>query len=161
MHTDKDYTDFVALEVIELHRFFEDWFGGYCDDSEEVFSEGILSRMHGDFNIILPGGMMIYGADFWPEFRKLYGSNPDFHISIRAIQQQPLVSDSVYLVNYQEWQRNARQSKPENNGRLSSAVFLADKDAPNGIKWFHVHETWLPDSVIAAEPFDWLHSSGR
>ena len=158
MHTDKQYTDRFAQEVIDLHVFFEDWFGGYCENSEEVFAERLLDRMHGDFNIILPGGMMIYGANFWPEFRKLYGSNPDFHISIRAIQQHPLPGDSIYLVNYQEWQRNALQSKPENNGRLSSAVFVDDKDAPNGVKWFHVHETWLPDAVIAAEAYDWEHS---
>jgi len=158
MHTDKQYADRFAREVIDLHIFFEDWFGGYCENSEQVFAERLLDRMHGDFNIILPGGMMIYGAHFWPEFRKLYGSNPDFHISIRAVQQQPLAGDSVYLVNYQEWQRNALQSTPKNNGRLSSAVFVEDSDAPNGINWFHVHETWLPDGVMAAEPYDWEHS---
>ena len=90
MHTDKQYTDRFAREVIDLHVFFEDWFGGYCENSEQVFAERLLDRMHGNFNIILPGGMMIYGAHFWPEFRKLYGSNPDFHISIRAVQQHPL-----------------------------------------------------------------------
>ena len=95
MHTDKEYTDRFSLEVIELHRFFEDWFGGYCVDSEEVFAERLLSRMHEDFNIVLPGGMMIYGAHFWPEFRKLYGSNPDFHISIRVVRQTPLPADSA------------------------------------------------------------------
>lgn len=157
MHTDKEYSDFLAIEVIDLHRFFEDWFGGYCENSEEVFAERLLSRMHKDFNIILPGGMMIFGAHFWPEFRKLYGSNPDFHISIRAVEQKPLAGGPVYLVTYQEWQRNALQSKPQDNGRLSSAVFVDDADAPNGIKWFHVHETWLPDAVIAAEPYDWQH----
>ena len=158
MHTDKNYTDQLAIEIIDLHRFFEDWFGGYCDDSEEVFAERLLSRMHEDFNIVLPGGMMIYGAHFWPEFRKLYGSNPDFHISIRAVRQTPLPADSAHLVTYEEWQRNALQSKPQDNGRLSSAVFVNDEDAPNGIKWFHVHETWLPDAVITAEAYDWEHS---
>ena len=158
MHTDKQYTGQLALEIIELHCFFEDWFGGYCENSEQVFSERLLDRMHADFSIILPGGMMIDGAGFWPEFMKLYGSNPDFHISIRDVRQKPQVADSVNTVTYQEWQRNARQSRPENNGRLSSATFIADAQAPNGIKWFHVHETWLPVPVIAAEPFDWLHS---
>ena len=158
MHTDKQYTDRLAIEIIELHRFFEDWFGGYCENSEEVFAERLLDRMHADFSIILPAGIMLNGSDFWPEFTKLYGSNPDFQINIRDIREKPQVAASVYAVTYQEWQRNAKQSNPENNGRLSSAVFLADEQAPNGLKWFHVHETWLPDSVMAAEPFDWLHS---
>ena len=158
MHTDKKYTDPFGLEVIALHRFFEDWFGGYCDDDDRVFAERLLDRMHEDFTIILPGGIMLDGAGFWPEFRKLYGSNPDFHISIRNIRQKPSVLDSVYIVTYEEWQRNAKQSKPEDNGRLFSAVFIADEQAPYGIKWLHVHETWLPDSAIAAEPFNWPHS---
>ena len=158
MHTDKEYSDRFSLEVIELHRFFEDWFGGYCENSEEIFAERLLCRMHEDFNIVLPGGIMIYGAHFWPEFRKLYGSNPDFHISIRAVQQHPLAGGSVYLVTYEEWQRNALQSQPQDNGRLSSAVFVDAEDAPNGVKWFHVHETWLPDAVITAEAYDWEHS---
>ena len=56
MHTDKEYTDRFSREVIDLHRFFEDWFGGYCENSEEVFAERLLSRMHEEFNIILPAG---------------------------------------------------------------------------------------------------------
>ena len=157
MHTDKQYTDRLAKEVIDLHQFFEDWFGGYCENSEEVFSARLLQRMHEDFSIVLPGGLLLNGADFWPEFMKLYSSNPDFHISIRDLRQKPLLSASVMTVTYQEWQRNAKQSKPENNGRLSSAVFVTNEQAPNGIKWFHVHETWLPDGVLAAERFDWQH----
>ena len=158
MNTDKEYTDVVAIEVIDLHRFFEDWFGGYCDDSDQVFAERFLGRMHDDFSIVLPGGIMLDGGGFFPEFRKLYGSNPGFHISIREVRQQPSITDSVYTVTYQEWQRNAMQSTPENNGRLSSAILLADEQAPNRLKWFHVHETWLPDSVIAIEAFDWQHN---
>ena len=155
MHTDKTYNDRFAREVIDLHVFFEDWFGGHCENSDEVFNARLLRRMHEDFNIILPGGMMLYGADFWPEFKKLYGSNPDFHISIRAVQKRPLDATSVYLVNYEEWQRNALQSTPQNNGRVSSAIFVDAEDTPNGLKWLHVHETWLPDSIMSAEPYDW------
>ena len=92
--------------------FFEDWFGGYCENSEEVFAERLLDRMHADFSIILPAGIKLNGSDFWPEFTKLYGSNPDFQISIRDVREKPQVAESVYTVTYQEWQRNARQSKP-------------------------------------------------
>ena len=88
MHTDKEYTDRLAIEIIELHRFFEDWFGGYCENSEDVFAERLLDRMHADFSIILPAGIKLNGADFWPEFTKLYGSNPDFQISIRDVREK-------------------------------------------------------------------------
>ena len=158
MHTDKQYTDKFALEVIALHRFFEDWFGGYCENSDQVFTDRLSGKMREDFTIILPAGIMLKGRDFWPEFKKLYGDNPEFQISIRNVRQRTPATGSVHVITYEEWQRNAKNSKPENNGRVSSAIFFDDERSPNGLKWFHVHETWLPDSVIAAEPFDWPHS---
>ena len=156
MHTDQLYTDRFALEVIALHRFFEVWFGGHCENDEQAFADGMLCRMREDFTIVLPGGAMLEGRRFWPEFKKLHGDNPDFHISIRNVQRKTLPAAPIHLVIYEEWQRNARNSKPANNGRLSSALFLEDEKTPNGIAWLHVHETWLPESVTAAEPFDWL-----
>ena len=30
--------------------------------------------------------------------------------------------------------------------RLSSVLFVAKPDAPNGVGWFHLHEVWLPET---------------
>lgn len=54
------------------------------------------------------------------------------------------------LVTYEEWQRHALASMPPDNGRLSTALF----DCADGLRWLHVHETWLPAAQMAAGPYD-------
>ena len=57
------------------------------------------------------------------------------------------------VVNYQEWQRNARDSDRADNGRVTTMV-VGEKSAGAGIEILQVHETWLPDDVVAAGDFD-------
>ncbi len=64
-----------------------------------------------------------------------------------------LLPPQIVLATYEEWQKGALNSKPPNNGRVSSAVFLKDRSRPNGLMWLHVHETWLPEAVVSADPF--------
>ena len=155
MHTDMEYDDPVAKEIIELHVFFEDWFRGNCNDSERVFKKRLLSRMDIDFRIILPNGECFYGEQFWPEMRKAHGTNPKFKISLRNFSRKLQIGRKTIVANYEEWQKDASNSKPANNGRVSTAVFVADNAAPNGFKWVHAHETWLPAKIVSKEKFDW------
>lgn len=155
MHTDLQYNDSVAKEIIDLHVFFEDWFRGNCNDSDRVFKNRLLSSMDIDFYIILPNGESYYGDQFWPEMRKSHGSNPNFKISLRNFVRKLQIGRKTFVANYEEWQKNALNSTPKNNGRVSTAVFVADSSAPNGVKWVHVHETWLPKEVVKKEKFDW------
>ncbi|MFT5397007.1 MAG: hypothetical protein ACI85N_002222, partial [Gammaproteobacteria bacterium] len=39
---------------------------------------------------------------------------------------------------------------PPDNGRLATVIFK--KTDP--LQWLHVHETWMPETVQAAGPFD-------
>jgi len=155
MHTDLQYDDPVAKEIIDLHVFFEDWFRGNCNNSDRVFKKRLMSRMDIDFYIVLPSGEAYYGEQFWPEMRKAHGSNPDFKISLRNFTRKMQIGRITFLANYEEWQQNAQNSTPKNNGRVSTAVFVADKSTPNGVRWVHVHETWLPAKTIKAASFDW------
>lgn len=155
MKTDKDYADPLSKEIVDLHIFFEDWFNGSCGNSDEVFQDRLLSRMDEDFFIVLPGGMGIQGSGFWPEFRQLHGTNTEFKISIRNVQQRSCSQGDLLIASYEEWQKDAKYSEPSNNGRLSTAILIKDDSAPNGLKWAHVHETWLPKEQMDAELFDW------
>lgn len=155
MHTDLEYDDPVAKEIIQLHAFFEDWFRGNCNDSDRVFKNRLLSRMDIDFYIVLPNGECFYGEQFWPEMRTAHGSNPKFQISLRNFARKLQIGQKTFVANYEEWQKNSVESKPENNGRVSTAIFVEDKSAPNGVKWVHVHETWLPAKRVKAENFNW------
>jgi len=155
MHTDLKYDDPIAKEIIELHEFFEDWFRGDCKNTDNVFEKRLMSRMDIDFYIVLPSGDCFYGEQFWPEMRKAHGTNPDFKISLRNFVRKLQIGRKTVVANYEEWQKDAANSKPANNGRVSTAVFVSDSKAPNGVKWVHVHETWLPKKRVKAESFDW------
>ena len=155
MHTDMEYDDPVAREIIDLHVFFEDWFRGNCNDADRVFKKRLLSRMDIDFYIVLPSGESFYGEQFWPEMRKAHGTNPTFQISLRNFSRKLQIGRKTFVANYEEWQKNAQNSRPANNGRVSTAVLVTDDSAPNGLKWLHVHETWLPPATIKAASFDW------
>ena len=155
MHTDLEYDDPIAKEIIDLHIFFEDWFRGNCNGTNRVFKKRLLSRMDIDFYMISPNGESFYGEQYWPEMRKAHGSNPKFQISLRNFTRKLQIGRKTFVANYEEWQKNAKNSKPANNGRVSTAVFVADSSAPNGVKWVHIHETWLPAKRIKSESFDW------
>jgi len=49
------------------------------------------------------------------------------------------LSNDLFLVMYEEWQK----IEDKNKGRLSTAIFQKCENKFNGIKWLHVHETWL------------------
>ena len=155
MHTDMEYDDIVAKEIIDLHAFFEDWFRGNCNNTDRVFKNRLLSRMDIDFHIVLPSGVAFYGEQFWPEMKKAHGSNPKFEISLRNFSRKLRIGRKTFVANYEEWQKNSKTETPANNGRLSTAVLINDDSAPNGLKWVHVHETWLPKERLKAEKFDW------
>ena len=155
MFTDKAYDSMAAREIIELHEFLEDWFTGRCANDETVWSERLLQRFTADFHICMPAGVLLTGSGLWEPLRAEHGRNPDFKINIRAIEQSGQLRHGVTVWTYEEWQRNALNALPPDNGRVASVVFLDDQPTPTGLKWAHVHETWLPAEVIAADPFDW------
>ena len=102
-----------------------------------------------------PGGELMSGESLFGDIRKAYGTNPQFKIEIRNVTGRRLDRAGVLvLATYEEWQKNARNSKPANNARLSSVLFRQNPTAPNGFLWVRVHETWLPESVISVDPFD-------
>jgi hypothetical protein len=133
--------DACKKEVIELHQFFEDWNQGKLAKTEEQFrrfSEAVAS----DFEIISPGGGSLSRAEILGRVREGHGSSrsTDFRIWIENYRGR-LISDELVLVTYEEWQ----SQDGKNIGRVSTAVFRREPDAPNGVLWLHVHETWLPE----------------
>ena len=58
------------------------------------------------------------------------------------------------LVNYEEWQKGAANSKSPNHARLVSAVLRVLRGDPVRLEWLQIHETRMPDEVSAADPFD-------
>lgn len=137
----------VTAEIEGLHKFFVGWFTGALP--EDTFGESFLVRFSKDMVFIPPAGRFLGIEDLSNSVRAGYGSNPHFRIQIRNVRVHK-VFDGHILATYEEWQRNALASTPPNNGRLATVIFT-DSDR---LQWLHIHETWLPDSVIQAGPYD-------
>ena len=132
-------------EVLDLHAFFQDWFQGLLPKTDESFAR-FADVMDPDFHIISPAGRLTSIKDLGPGLRGVHGkwrraSNEAdaSRIWIENIQVHELAGD-LALVTYEEWQVAEGPAK----GRLSTAVFRRDPQTPNGVRWLHVHETWLP-----------------
>ena len=129
-------------EVTELHRFFEDWFCGRCTDFARA--EAALAP---DFVQISPRGETNDRAALLAGLRDAAGCrrDDDFEIRIEDLTVR-VVEFGLALVTYREWQRlGAREA-----GRFSTALFRVERDAPCGVQWLHLHETWLPDEPGAS-----------
>jgi hypothetical protein len=137
----------IKHEIEALHAFFVAWFTGQAAESQ--FGAEFLGRFDPDFHLIQPAGNVLKLKDIAEAIRSRYASNPDFRIAIRNVQILRILPGHV-LATYEEWQRNALASTPANNARLASALFSAD--LPH--RWVHVHETWLPEAIARAGPYD-------
>jgi hypothetical protein len=137
----------VRGEVEALHNFFVGWFTGRLPLS--AFETEFLFRFDGDFLLIPPAGGALSLDEFQQGLHQMHGTNPEFRIAIRNVKIRR-VKDSQILATYEEWQRNALASKPPDNARIASVIF--DRTQP--LQWIHVHETWLPESIASAGPYD-------
>ena len=137
----------VRQEVEDLHQFFYGWFRGEID--RKSFESKFLPRFAPELVFIPPAGRLYGLFDLSSMIRKGYGSNPDFRVCIRRVEVRFHFEGHV-LATYEEWQRNARASKPADNGRIATALFTAE----DPLRWLHIHETWLPPDVMTAGPYD-------
>jgi hypothetical protein len=143
----------VEIEIIDLRRFFVQWFSGACEDSDRLFEQRLVSRFASDFQIITPGGALLEGAALWSAMRSAWGSNPGFKIEIRDVRERRVSTTRLVIASYEEWQKNALEATPANNARPPSALLELDDRAPHGLRWLHLHETWLPTNRVAGDPF--------
>ena len=145
--------DIVRQEVEGLHEFFVDWFTGACEGSDAVFGERFRIRFAPDCYLIPPNGRLMGFEKLDSAIHGDYGVNPDFRIAIRNVRVHRETGGLV-LATYEEWQRNAVNSKPPDNGRIATVLFATGNNTATGLQWLHIHETWLPKDVMAAGPYD-------
>jgi len=139
--------DIIRTEIEDLHKFFVGWFTGTLDTIS--FDEGFLARFDSDFLLIPPAGIILSLDELSSNIRNTYDTNPDFRIAIRNVKVQRILDNEI-IATYEEWQRNALASTPPDNGRLATVIFK--KAGP--LQWLHVHETWMPEIVQKAGPFN-------
>jgi hypothetical protein len=139
--------DEVQAEIEALHEFFVGWFGGRLP--KDRFEPDFLARFDPDFILVPPAGTTLGLGILAESVRSSHASNPDFRISIRNVHVRRVLDGHV-LATYEEWQRNALASTPPDNGRVASVLFRNERP----FVWLHIHETWLPERVAQAGPYD-------
>ena len=130
-------------EVVELHRFFQDWFNGALPPTEEAFRR-FDAVMADRFMIISPEGVPAEREELVERLRQAHGfwrqTGQPGRIWIENLRVRHQVGQQV-MVLYEEWQ----EIEGESRGRLSTAVLQRRDGTPNGVEWLHVHEVWLPE----------------
>lgn len=128
--------DLAEKEVRLRHDFFVAWFTGRSDAAAMQASKAAFAP---DMLRIGPDGAlqdrdaviaMIQGAE--GAFAK------DFAITIPVLECRMLARELV-LVHYEEHQR----IDGEATARRATALFSPGPDAPNGVVWQHLQETWI------------------
>lgn len=127
----------VIAEIQTLHQFFQDWFTGNITQTEANFAR-VTGVLHPQFTLISPDGRLSDCATVLSWLREGYGTRPDFQLWTEQIVLRHHTSNLV-LATYEEWQ----QTPGSQTVRLASALFQRRLEAPHGVEWLHVHETWL------------------
>ncbi|HZD26807.1 MAG TPA: nuclear transport factor 2 family protein [Alphaproteobacteria bacterium] len=141
----------IEAMIRDIHEFFTDWVGGRCPGDDATFKKNALDRISDDLVVIMPGGRSLGKSDFAGYMKSIYGSNPAFRIKIRDIRINHRSAD-VAVVNYHEWQRDAKDSDEPNNGRITTMV-VRDRGESQGHEILQVHETWLPADTVQSADF--------
>lgn len=149
-----------AKEVIDLHQYFQDWFRGDIPNSPEN-QQRFSNSFDRQCELVTPNGQIDGFTDINQRFLAAYKKFPDAKIWTSGFVPI-LVSDDRVLVKYKEW----RQIDGVTNLRVTTCLFTRDDglkegasegvseglahSAPNGVKWFYIHETWLSSLEQAA-----------
>jgi hypothetical protein len=128
----------LQREIEELHHFFQAWFAGAIPQTEEHFAR-VTAVLHPHFTLVGPDGRLNEYATVIGWLRGGYGSRPSFRLWTEQIALRHEEGE-LLLATYEEGQEISGQL----NRRHSSALFRRRAEAPNGLEWLHVHETWLP-----------------
>lgn len=136
-------------EVVELHRFFQSWFTGAVERSEEEY-ERVVNALADDFLFVTPDGGTADRDGILKQVESSWGARPPgFSVWIQQVRVR-WASAEVCLLTYEEWQSDVSETR----GRLSSALFRKNPEAPLGVEWVHLHETWLPHSESQGDDDD-------
>lgn len=125
----------AAREIVALHAAFVELFTHRSRDFSRC-----AAAFAAEFEMVTPEGRVIDRAAILAGLEAARAA-PDFRIGIseiRLIREGPTSS----LLHYVEEQyRDGRTAR-----RRSSALFEADANAPSGVVWRYLHETWLRDA---------------
>lgn len=124
----------AAREVVELHAFFVEAFTGRIGDftrAEQALAPDLL--------MVTPEGRRVNRVQIMAGLRNAK-ARADFRITIHDIKPVSEAERGVLLQYVEEQYRDGETSK-----RVSVALFEAASEAPCGVVWRYLQETWITD----------------
>ena len=123
----------AAREVVELHALFAELFTGRSRDfsrCEKAFSPRL--------QMVTPEGILITREEILGRLRKAKAQ--ELRITIRDVAIVREDAGSVLLRYIEEQYRDQETTR-----RMSIALFETVKEAPLGVAWRYLQETWIED----------------
>ena len=131
-----DLIERAKTEIVKRHDFFVEWFTGRAAEADLQIS---IRAFAPDMVMIEPDSNTIGKEAIVGMITGARGKRPtDFEIRVDMIAARQ-IADNIALVVYDEHQ----VIDGEKSARRSSAVFSADPDAPEGVVWRQLQETWI------------------
>lgn len=130
----------ALAEIRQLHAFFEDWFTARLERDDDGLAR-VAEVLDPTFFLVAPGGERVGRAHLLGVLEDAHGARPAaFRIRVEEAEGRVVAGDHV-LATYEE----VHLGDGAPTRRRSTALFRPDADAPNGLAWLFVHETWRDD----------------
>jgi hypothetical protein len=125
----------ATQEVEALHAVFVELFSGRSRDLSRC-----TTALAADFEMVTPEGACLDREAVLAGLRTAR-AGADFRIAISAIRPIWDRGDSVLLQYVEQQYREGRMTR-----RRSTALFEVSAQAPGGVVWRYLHETWMLDA---------------
>jgi hypothetical protein len=122
----------AVREIHSLHSAFENLFTGRSRDLTRC-----VQSLATDFSMIAPDGARLDRTAALAAL-KAASAGADFRILIKDVRPIWEAGDSVLLQYVEEQYRDRRTT-----WRVSTALLTAEAQAPCGVVWRYLHETWM------------------
>jgi hypothetical protein len=122
-------------EVEALHAAFVELFTGRSSDLGRC-----MAAFAADFEMVTPEGACL-GREAVLAGLRTARAGADFRIAVSAIRPIWDRGDWVLLQYVEQQYREGRTTR-----RRSTALFEARAEAPCGVVWRYLHETWMPNA---------------
>ncbi|MEU0939109.1 hypothetical protein [Embleya sp. NPDC005971] len=124
-------------EIVRLHEVIEGLLTGTGDDLA-----GFALAHVAEFGMVEPGGGVLSRSDVLAMVDGARGVVPGLRIGIEDVRVVASAGGFV-VASYREVQVRADGS---GDVRAATVVFVRDASAVHGLRWRHLHETWVERS---------------
>jgi hypothetical protein len=139
-HEPNDFFERCNREIVELHQFFENWLSGKLAKHELAFAR-FTTAIAPSMTLITTEGKILGYEQLVDWIDSAHGSEPGFALWVEEIALRGTFGP-VALLTYEEWQDRTEGR----NVRLTTVLFEEYLDAPNGVRWLHVHESSMKET---------------